>query len=133
MADNAGEIVFDRLLIELLPLDRVIVAVRGGPVLNDATLSDAAAAGLTEIVKVVDNGSNAPGTVLSDCSEKFVELFESSSMIISKGQGNFESLQTTDRNIFFLLKVKCVVVAEELRTKVGSLVIYHPSSRRDAN
>ena len=67
LADNAGEIVFDRLLIEQLPVEKVTVVVKGGPVINDATMEDAEFAGLTEIVEVIDNGSDAPGTILESC------------------------------------------------------------------
>jgi hypothetical protein len=86
LADNAGEIVLDRLLIEQLPIERITVAVRGGPILNDATLQDAQAAGLCNIVEVVDNGSDAPGTVLSDCSNEFRRRFADSDLIQGPGQ-----------------------------------------------
>ena len=76
LADNAGEIVFDKLLIEQLPLEKVTVAVKGSPIINDATLEDAETAGLTGLVDVIDNGSDAPGTVLDDCSEDFRRHFD---------------------------------------------------------
>ena len=75
LGDNTGEIVFDRLLVQQLPKNRVTFAVRGMPVLNDATLEDAATAGLTELVPVIDNGSDAPGTILDECSEEFRKAF----------------------------------------------------------
>jgi hypothetical protein len=111
LADNAGEIVFDRLLIEELPLERVTVAVRGGPVINDATMDDACAAGLHEIVRVIDNGSDAPGTILDDCSLEFQRHFNEADLIIAKGQGNYETLSEESANIFFLFRIKCSVVA----------------------
>ncbi len=111
LADNAGEIVFDRLLIERLPRDRVCVAVRGGPVLNDATLADAEAVGLTELVEVIDNGSDAPGTLLEDCSQAFRERFAAADLILAKGQGNFETLSDSPGNLWFLFKAKCPVAA----------------------
>jgi hypothetical protein len=124
LADNAGEIVFDRALIEALPRDKMIVGVRGAPVLNDATLDDAGVAGLPDIVRVVSNGSDAPGTIIEDCSEKFRAIFETSDLVIAKGQGNYESLAgTTDKHVFFLLRVKCGHVAAHLGTTVGSMVI----------
>jgi hypothetical protein len=76
LADNAGEIVLDLLLVEQLGPQRVTVAVRGAPVLNDATLADARAVELDKIVEVIDNGSDAPGTILADCSEEFQRRFE---------------------------------------------------------
>ena len=95
LTDNAGEIVLDRLLIERLPLSRVTVAVRGGAILNDATREDAQTAGLDRLVRVMDNGSDALGTLLKECSESFQRCFRESDLIISKGQGNFETLSQT--------------------------------------
>jgi len=111
LADNAGEIVFDRVLIEYLPLDRITLAVRGVPVINDATAEDAEVAGLTELVEVIDNGSDAPGTLLEDCSAVFRERFYSADLIIAKGQGNFETLSDVPAPIFFLFKAKCPVIS----------------------
>ena len=123
LADNAGEIVFDRLLIDQLPVGRVTLAVRGGPVLNDATMADAQAAGLCDVVEVIDNGSDAPGTVLSACSEEFRRRFGDSDLIIAKGQGNFETLSDEAADIFFLFKVKCPVVADHVGLPVGTHVL----------
>ncbi len=120
LADNAGEIVLDRLLVERLGPSRVTVAVRGVPVINDATLSDAQAAGLSEVAEVIDNGSDAPGTVLSDCNAAFLERFRTADLVISKGQGNFETLSAAPRDICFLFKVKCPVVAAKAGLPLGS-------------
>jgi damage-control phosphatase, subfamily I len=125
LADNAGEIVLDRLLIEQLPAGSVTLAVRGGPVINDATLADAHAAGLDGIAEVTDNGSDAPGTVLEDCSAEFRARFQGADMIISKGQGNFETLSSVEGNIFFLLKIKCPVVAAQTGLELGSQALIH--------
>jgi len=123
LADNAGEIVFDRALIELLPMEKLTVAVRGFPVINDATLEDALVAGLPTLVSVLSNGSDAPGTLLEDCSSEFRQLFEQSDMVISKGQGNYESLSETDKHIFYLLQVKCDCVARHLGVSVGATAL----------
>lgn len=123
LTDNAGEIVFDRLLVEQLPRDCVVVAVRGAPVINDATMVDAEAAGLTEMVRVIDNGSDAPGTVLENCSEAFCQYFEEADLIISKGQGNYETLGESTRPIYFLLRVKCPTVARDTGCPVGSMLL----------
>ena len=131
LADNAGEIVLDRLLLEQLPLERVTVAVRGRPVINDATLEDARAVGLHEITRVIDNGSDAPGTVLSLCSTEFRREFEESDLIIAKGQGNFETLCDTDFNIFFLFQAKCPVIAREAGCKLGQAVLMENITRRN--
>jgi len=123
LADNAGEIVFDHLLIEQLPYEKVTVVVRGMPVINDATKEDAWIIGLDRIVDVIDNGSDAPGTILKSCSQKFLSYFEEADLIIAKGQGNYESLSDIDKNIFFLLKAKCPVIARDLGCEVGDMII----------
>ena len=128
IADNAGEIIFDRLLIEQLPTEKVTVVVRGKPVINDATMEDAVLAGLPKIVEVIDNGSDAPGTILSDCSEDFRYRFAQADLIITKGQGNYESLSEIDKNIFFMLKAKCPVIAEHLGCKVGEMILQRSKS-----
>jgi uncharacterized protein with ATP-grasp and redox domains len=123
LADNAGEIACDRLLIQQLLSVRVTLAVRGGAVVNDATLADAEAVGLHELVEVIDNGSDAPGTLLSDCSEDFRKRFAKADLIIAKGQGNFETLSDTGGNIFFLFKVKCPVIAAHVGLPLGTHVL----------
>lgn len=123
LADNAGEIVFDRLLIEELPRDRVTLVVRGGVVINDATREDAEAAGLGSVVAVIDNGSDVPGTILESCSPSFRARFEQCDLVIAKGQGNYETLGGKDQNIFFLFKVKCPVIARDVDGEVGHMVI----------
>lgn len=123
LADNAGEIAFDRLLVEQLLSKRVTVAVRGAPVINDVTLIDAQAVGLDKIVEVIDNGSDAPGTILSDCSPEFRRRFADAGLIIAKGQGNFETLSGEAGNIFFLFKVKCAVIADLIQQPLGMQVL----------
>ena len=123
LGDNTGEIVFDKLLIEQLPKDRVTFVVRGYPAINDATLIDAKTAGLTDIVEVIDNGSDAPGTILEDCSKEFLRHFSDADLIIAKGQGNYETLSNVDKSIFFILKAKCPVIARDIGCEIGSLII----------
>ncbi len=119
LADNAGEIAFDRLLVEQLSSKHVTVAVRGAPVINDVTLIDAQAVGLDQIAEVINNGSDAPGTILSDCNQEFRRVFTEADLIIAKGQGNFETLSNEADNIFFLFKVKCAVIADLIKQPVG--------------
>lgn len=123
LGDNAGEIVCDRLLIEQLPREKITFAVRGKPVINDATMVDAEAGGMTKIVPVIDNGSDAPGTVLEWCSPEFRDRFQAADLIIAKGQGNYESLSDNQQNIFFLLKAKCPVIAKEFHAPVGVQIL----------
>ena len=129
LADNAGEIVFDRLLIEQIPTGRVTVVVRGRPVLNDATMVDAEAAGLCDWVEVIDNGSDAPGTLLDDCSQEFKRRFTEADLILAKGQGNFETLSDEPHNIFFLLKAKCSVIAAHVGVPIGTHVLARPNAK----
>ncbi len=123
LGDNAGEIVFDRLLIEQLGPERVTLAVRGAPILNDALEADARMAGLHELVPIIGNGSDVPGTDLKQCSGEFRALFDSADLIISKGQGNFETLSETAGPIFFLFKVKCPVIAQTSGRPLNSHVL----------
>jgi len=132
LTDNCGEIVVDRLLVEQLPSGRVTVAVRGRPVLNDATRGDALAAGLDELAPVIDNGSDAPGTLLEDCSPEFRRAFFGADLVIAKGQGNYESLSDALADVFFLFKVKCPLVAEHAGLPHGAHVLLRtPATRRD--
>jgi len=124
LADNAGELVFDSLLIEqLLESCEVCVGVKSVPVINDATVEDAEASSLPAGVRVIENGSDCVGTILSTCSDHFRAEFDAADLIISKGQANFETLDTLlDRNIYFLLKAKCDVIARRMGVKKDSLV-----------
>ena len=123
LGDNAGEIVFDRLLIEKLPVDKITFVVKGSPIINDATMADARATGMTDVVNVIDNGSDAPGTIIEECSDTLKHLFTNADLIIAKGQGNYETLTDVNKNIFFILKAKCPVIAKHLGCELGSFVV----------
>ncbi len=132
LCDNAGEIVFDRVLAETLREDGKIItaAVKGAAVINDATLEDAAAAGLAESAEVIDNGNDGIGTLLESCSPRFMDAYRSADMVISKGQANYETLAGTgDNRIFFMFKVKCPVVARELGRENGDIVLMRSVQR----
>jgi len=133
LADNAGEIVFDRLLIEQMPREKVTLAVRGAPILNDVLRADAEMVGLTELVEVIDNGADVPGTILELCSDAFRQRFEQADLIISKGQGNFETLNDSDRDIFFLLRPKCAVLARHLNCELGRQVVVRSGGELSAS
>ena len=122
LADNAGETLFDRVLIESLELP-VSYAVKAGPIINDATHEDAVAAGIDQIAEIIDNGSNAPGTLLDQCSELFCKRFAQADLIIAKGQANYESLSDNPAPIFFLLQAKCNVIARDLGIAEGGTVL----------
>ena len=127
LGDNSGETVFDRLLIETLVEHYqlpVIYVVRGSATINDVTFVEAKEAGLNAVCNdIIDNGSDAPGTLLQDCSAEFLERFNQAELIIAKGQGNFESLSGIDAPIFFLLQAKCNVIANELGVKELDLIV----------
>jgi hypothetical protein len=122
LGDNAGETVFDRLLVENLPLP-VTYAVRGGPVINDATHEDAIAVGMDRVAKVIENGTHIPGTILNECSPTFQAVFKAADLILAKGMGNYETLSTTPGPIFFLLQVKCPVIGWDIGAPEGSMII----------
>ncbi|MDD4909667.1 MAG: ARMT1-like domain-containing protein [Candidatus Omnitrophica bacterium] len=129
LADNAGEVVFDRVLIEEMkkeyPDKNIYYAVKARPIINDALLEDAKACGIDKEARVISNGTEAPGTILSLCSKEFKRIYKSADLVISKGQGNFESLSQEKRPIFFLFMVKCPVVAKETGCKMGNIVLLY--------
>jgi uncharacterized protein with ATP-grasp and redox domains len=129
LADNAGEIVFDQLLLEQIseqiPSKQITLVVRGSPVLNDATLIDVQTLGIDQWIEAISNGSDAPGTILKDCNETFRHRFAEADLIIAKGQGNFETLSEEKGNIFFLFKVKCAVIADLVGQPVGMQMLIH--------
>lgn len=124
LGDNSGEIVLDKLLLKQLPMKKTTFVVRGGPILNDALWADAEQAGITELVHVIDNGDNTPGTLLEHCSAEFREMFRQADLIIAKGQGNYETLSDVPGNIFFLLKAKCPVIARHIGCELGSALLF---------
>ena len=130
LADNAGEIALDRLFIEKLGPKRVTLAVRGAPVINDATRADAEAAGLDGMVSIIDNGADAPGTILEACSREFIRHFNEADLIIAKGQGNFETLSQSGRPIYFLFMIKCAVVSLQTGHPEKTHVLLGPWEQR---
>ncbi len=134
LADNAGEVVFDRILIEQIKsMDKgkgIIYAVKEKPAINDALRADAIACGIEEIARIVSSGSDAPGTVLSLCSNNFLSIYRRADMVISKGQGNFEALSNAKRPVFFLFMAKCPVIAKDVGCKVGDVILrYHQGGK----
>lgn len=122
LADNAGETVMDRLLIEQLGLP-VTYVVKGAPAVNDATREDAIAAGLHEVCEVIDHGAATLGTLLERCNDDFRQRFVQAELIIAKGMANYESLGGSRPGIFHLLQAKCAVVAADLGVAEKSLII----------
>jgi len=122
LADNAGETVFDRVLIETLDVP-VTYAVKGGPVANDATVDDATAAGLHEVAEVLSTGSDSLGTILHRCSDDFRRRYDEAQVIIAKGQSNYETLSSEGERMFFLMQTKCSVIAQDVGVPTGSIVL----------
>lgn len=128
LGDNAGEIALDKLFIETFPQRDIIFAVKGGAILNDATMSDALMTGMNDVARVVSNDYDAPSTILEKSGGEFCGYYNTADIIISKGQGNFEGLMAcNDSRIFFLLTVKCGLIAQGLGVPVGSFVVFNPS------
>lgn len=126
IGDNAGETVFDRLLIEALEKP-VTYVVREVPVINDATMEDAVDSGLHEVAEIISSGSTAPGTILKLCNRQFLNQFRNADMVVSKGQGNYEGLSEAGRQVFFLLRAKCPVIARNIGVGMNDFVFLDSS------
>ena len=129
LADNAGEVAFDRVLIEeikRIDMDKeILYAVKEKPIINDALMADAVRCGIDKVAKIVSSGLDAPGTVLRFCSKKFLKIYKDVDMVISKGQGNFEALSRPGRSVFFLFMAKCPVVAKNVKCNVGDIILLY--------
>ncbi len=141
LGDNVGETVFDRVLLEEIkridPDKEITYAVRERPIINDALTEDAIEAGIDRVAHVFSSGSEFPGTILPLCSKPFIERFDKADLVISKGQGNYETLSDESRPIYFLFMAKCPVIARELGCTVGEIVLVcnqnlpEPGGRKD--
>lgn len=125
--DNAGEIVFDRIFIEELKHHYetmwIAAVVRKKPILNDATIEDAAMIGLDKIAPIYDNGDAELGSVVAKFDPPLRKLYYQADVIVSKGQANYETLCRQPENIFFILKAKCEIIAESLGVKLWDAVM----------
>jgi uncharacterized protein with ATP-grasp and redox domains len=127
LGDNVGEHIFDYMFIhtlqELYPNAEYAYFVRGNPIINDVTMREAKEAGFHELCELVDSGVNTPGFAYTRANSYAQELFDKADLVISKGMGNYECLTPSHRkNICFLLKVKCSVVADSLSKNIGDIV-----------
>ena len=123
LGDNTGEIVFDRILLEELKDKEITFVVKGGPIINDATVEDAKFTGINKIARILTVSNGEPGTGPDRNSKRFINFLKGADIVISKGQGNYEALSEVDANIFFLLKVKCPTIARDIGVKVGGIVV----------
>ena len=127
IGDNSGEIVFDRFFIQELlkyKLD-ILFVVKSGPVINDATLEDARIAGITDLIPVIGTGSDDIGVNFNRASEEFLYAFNEADFVLAKGQGNYETLEGYAKNIYFLLKTKCMVIARAVGVENGQIIFKH--------
>ncbi len=127
IGDNVGEHIFDFMFIETLkelyPNVKYSYMVRGNPIINDVTMKEAIEAGFDKLCELVDSGVNTPGFTHYRANSYSKELFDSADLVISKGMGNYECMSPSHRkNICFLLKIKCGVVAASLKKEVGDII-----------
>jgi len=125
LGDNAGEVIFDKIFLEeirKISKNKIYYAVKEKPYLNDAMKEDAIFARVDSVAEVISNGSDCAGTQLHHCSESFVEKFSKADLIISKGYANYMSLKSIKAPIFFLLKVKCLIMQKDFEADKASIV-----------
>ena len=127
IGDNSGEIVFDYLLLSLLKdfTNELYYVVKGGPILNDATMDDAEEVGISLIAKTITTGNNYLGVIPEKCSQELCSAIEAASVVLAKGQANYETLEGTSLagdKTFFLLQTKCPAIAENLDVELGDSV-----------
>ncbi|MBF0252436.1 MAG: DUF89 family protein [Candidatus Omnitrophica bacterium] len=131
LGDNAGETVFDRILIEEIKrIDKnkkIYYAVKEKPIINDALYEDAIVSGLDKSADIISSGSDAPGTILSICSKEFIDVYKKADMVISKGQGNYEALFCPGRSVFFLFMAKCPVIAKDVGCEIRDIILFQKS------
>ncbi|RJP66174.1 MAG: DUF89 family protein [Ignavibacteriales bacterium] len=133
IADNFEEAIFDKFLIEQLLPRRIYYAVRSKPILNDISLQDVNKTGIDDLCVVIESGSDLPGTVLDNCTDEFKRLYDEVDLVISKGQGNFETLENCKREIYFLFKVKCDVIEKYCGQPIGKSILIKRGSKINNN
>lgn len=122
LLDNAGEIVFDKILIEvLLEHTPVTAVVKGAPIINDALMADAEQVGLDALCPVIDNGGPFVGSPLELVPASFLERMAKADMIVGKGQGNYETVDVFDGDVFLILRAKCEVIARSMGVQLGEV------------
>jgi uncharacterized protein with ATP-grasp and redox domains len=130
LADNTGEIVFDKLLVEKLIKDydiNITFAVKNKPILNDACYEDGISVGLNKITNLVTTGTDSIGIIYEDLSPEFREIFNNHDLIVSKGLGNYEGLtelstEIQDKNVFCFLCAKCTAIAKDISVNNQDMV-----------
>ncbi len=128
LADNSGEIVLDRLLLETIratyPHVHATVAVREVPIINDVTLEDVKEAGFPPNIHAIPSGNRTPGVILRKANQNFLDVYDQADIILSKGQGNYEGLSDeADERVFFLFRAKCSIIARHVGVEEGSMIV----------
>ncbi len=129
IADNYEEAIFDRFLLEQMADKELVFATRGNKVYNDITYDDAINLGYDKLCKVINSGSMIAGTALEQCTDEFINYYNNSDIVISKGQGNYETLLNAKRPIYFLFKVKCETIAEISKSKLYTNVMLYTKGK----
>jgi uncharacterized protein with ATP-grasp and redox domains len=130
LLDNAGEIVFDKILIEELQrYTQVTAVVKSGPIINDVMMDDAVQVGLTEVCWIIDNGGGFVGCPLDLVSRAFLERIARADIILGKGQGNYETMDVYDGNVFLLLRAKCEIIARDMGVEFGQVALISTRER----
>ena len=124
IADNAGEIVFDRVLLEQMSGAEITLAVKSAPFINDAMLADAEQVGLGAVAHLIGIPPGATG------APQFDRAWAQADIIIAKGQGNYEVFSDADGPLFFLLLAKCPVVAANIGVRQGDMVFEAQATHR---
>lgn len=129
IGDNAGESVFDMLFIKEIKKEfhdiKISFATRGFPIINDVVVEDAIESKIDKYAKIISSGVDTPGIIIDKCNKNFIKSFNNADLIISKGQGNFEGLSDSLREIFFILKIKCDVISKYLNIPLGNIIFLH--------
>jgi uncharacterized protein with ATP-grasp and redox domains len=124
IGDNCGEIVLDKLFLTYVDVSQKYFAVRGRPVINDATFEDAKLTGLEEVARVITTGDDSPGAIWGSASKEFRDTFSKADVVISKGQGNLEGLMDVPhKSTYFLLVTKCDLIANRVGTRTGEFIV----------
>ena len=130
LLDNAGEIVFDKILVEELAKHTTVTAVvKAGPIINDATMEDAVQVGLPDICEVIDTGGAFIGAPPSLVPESFSKRMHAADMIIGKGQGNYETIDDFPGDVFLILRAKCEIVAAHMGVEFGQVGLISTRAR----
>ncbi len=120
--DNAGEVIFDKLVLKRLPDSEVTIVARSSPILNDVTVEEAQKLGLDKLGRIIGTGSRYLGIDFDTVSDEFRKVYQEADVVIAKGHANFESLVNAGRDGFYLLTAKCELVADFLGVNVGETV-----------